>query len=56
MHAWLSEIAQRPGSRKFLEDMGSEPYALPSPAGMDALLKREYETWRGIVEKAKIEK
>ncbi len=56
MHAWLSEIAQRPGSRKFLEDVGSEPYVLPSPAGMDALLKREYETWRGIVEKAKIEK
>ncbi len=56
MHGWLSEIAQRPETRKFLEDVGSEPYVSPSPAAMDAMLKNEYETWKGIVEKAKIEK
>ena len=56
MHGWLSEIAQRPETRKFLEDVGSEPYVLSAPAEMDAMLKREYETWKGIVEKAKIEK
>ena len=56
MHAWLSEIAQRPESKKFLFEVGSDPYVLPSPAAMDDMIKREYETWKGIVEKAKIEK
>ncbi len=56
MHAWLSEIAQRPESKKFLYEVGSDPYVLPNPAAMDALIKHEYETWKDIVERAKIEK
>lgn len=56
MHAWLNEIAQRPESKKFLFEVGSDPYVLASPADMDAMIKSEFETWKGIVEKAKIEK
>ena len=56
MHAWLSEIAQRPESKKFLFEVGSDPYVLSTPAAMDEMIKRENETWKSIVEKAKIEK
>ncbi len=56
MHDWLNEIASTPEAKKFLHDVGSEPFLTESPAAMDAILKREYETWKGIIEKAKIEK
>ena len=37
-------------------EVGSDPYVLSTPAAMDEMIKREYEAWKCIVEKATIEK
>ena len=56
MHDWLVEIVERPATRKFLFDAGSEPRPSASPAQMAEVLKGEYQKWRRIVQAARIEK
>jgi len=56
MFTWLTAIVNRPETRKFLFDVGSDPRLSSSPDDMARTLADEYEKWRGIVEAAKLQK
>lgn len=56
MHGWLTEIVMRPGTKKFLFDVGADQRPSKSPEEMGSIIKVEFEKWRRIVEAAKIER
>jgi tripartite-type tricarboxylate transporter receptor subunit TctC len=56
MHQWLVQIVNRPETKKFLFDVGSDQRPSASPEEMTTVLKTEFQKWKGIVEAAKIER
>jgi tripartite-type tricarboxylate transporter receptor subunit TctC len=56
LHGWLNAITGTAESRKFLNQIGSDPYVVDSPAAMEAVMKGQHELWQRLVPMAKLEK
>ena len=56
LHDWLNAITNTPESKKFLNQIGSDPYVVASPAAMEAVMKGQSELWQRLVPMAKLEK